>query len=200
MELGRNKVGEEKKAREATRVVRSDSEIAGLLERAIGGESEAFGEIYDIYLDRIYRYVFHHVRDKMIAEDVAEEVFLKAWKRLASCKGREQTFLAWLYRIAHNQMIDHLRSRQRLLSTEMDDMGDVDGPETEVEAKLEWQEVLKAVSRLPESQKQVITLKFAEGMDNREIGVIMGRRQGAVRVLQMRALATLRRSLARQER
>ncbi|MFH1087609.1 MAG: sigma-70 family RNA polymerase sigma factor [Chloroflexota bacterium] len=179
--------------------MRSDSEIAGLLERAIGGESEAFGEIYDVYLDRIYRYVFHHVRDKMMAEDVTEEVFLKAWERIESCKGREQTFLAWLYRIAHNQMIDHVRSRQKYLSADMDNVPDTDDLETEVEAKLEWQEVLEAISCLPERQKQVITLKFAEGLDNREIGLITGKRQGAVRILQMRALATLRRSLARQK-
>ena len=175
-----------------------ESEIVGLVERAAGGDVEAFGELYSIYLDRIYRYVFHQVKDKMTAEDITEEVFVKAWKAIGSCKGRGRTFSPWLYRIAHNQLIDNLRSRRKYLPTEMETLAETGGPELGVEEKLERQELLATISHLPHNQKQVIILKFIEGLDNLEIGRIMGKSQGAVRVLQMRALVTLRQRLGRK--
>jgi len=175
-----------------------ESEIVGLVERAAGGDVEAFGELYSIYLDRIYRYVFHQVKDKMTAEDITEEVFVKAWKAIGSCKGKGRTFSSWLYRIAHNQLIDNLRSRRKYLPTEMETLAETGGPELGVEEKLERQELLATISHLPHNQKQVIILKFIEGLDNLEIGRIMGKSQGAVRVLQMRALVTLRQRLGRK--
>ncbi len=201
MALVRSKVIEENKAQEAAKTVTYDqSESVRLVKRAVGGDFEAFGELYNIYLDRIYRYVFYQVRDKMTAEDVTEEVFLKAWKAIKSCKGKEQTFSSWLYRIAHNQVIDNLRSQRKYLSTEMESLAEVNGPELEAEGKQERQEMLETISCLPQNQKQVIILKFIEGLDNQEIGKIMGKSQGAIRVLQMRALATLRQRLSREKR
>jgi len=191
-----NKYREGERAQATAGTVSGDQpEITGLVERASGGDFEAFGELYSIYLDKIYRYVFYQVRDKMIAEDITEEVFLKAWKAIGSCKGKEQTFSAWLYRIAHNHVIDNLRSQRKHLSTEMEALAEVSGPELRVEEKLERQETLAAISHLPQNQKQVIILKFIEGMDNREIGHVMGKSQGAIRVMQMRALAALRQRL-----
>ena len=167
--------------------------ILALVGRATGGDVDAFGDLYSIYLDAIYRYVFYHVRDKMTAEDIVEEVFVKAWKAIDSCKGKERTFSSWLYRIAHNQIVDKSRSAQRRLAIEVEaeslpETGDV---EKETEARLEWEETLEAISRLPEKQKEIIILKFVEGMDNREIEDITGKSQNAIRVLQMRALNTL---------
>jgi len=131
----------------------------------------------------------------MAAEDATEEVFLKAWKAIDSCKGKEQTFLSWLYKIAHNHIIDYFRSRQKYVAKTMDYMSEVSNPESEAEQELEWQDLLEEISYLPDNQKQVIILKFTEGLDNREIGRFMGKSQGAIRVLQMRALTTLRRRL-----
>jgi len=205
MKMVRNKVRDKNKAQEAARIIAPEQpETLGLVKRATGGDFEAFGELYSIYLDRIYRYVFYQVKDKMTAEDVTEEVFLKAWKAIGSCKGKELTFSPWLYRIAHNHIIDYLRSRQKYLSkkysaTEVGDIAEVGGPEPEAEAKLEWQELLETISCLPQNQKQVLILKFAEGLDNREISHIMGKSQGAIRVLQMRALAALRRRLSSEK-
>jgi len=167
--------------------------IVKLVDRAASGDLEAFGELYSEYLDRIYRYIFYRVRNTMIAEDITEEVFVKAWKSIYSCKGRGHTFLSWLYRIAHNQVVDNFRSRRKEdLSVETEELADVSVIETGVEANLEWQEVLGLIAALPQNQAQVITMKFIEGLDNCEIGRIMGKSQGAVRILQMRALATLR--------
>ena len=194
----RNKREENKAQATAEAVTHEQSKILRLVERAGGGDFEAFGNLYSIYLDRIYRYVFYQVRGKMIAEDITEEVFVKAWKAIGSCKGKEQTFSSWLYRIAHNQVIDNLRSKRKQLSLEMETVDKVSGPELEVEAELERQELLGLIACLPQNQRQVIILKFIEGLDNCEIGQVMGKSQGAVRVLQMRALARLRRELSRE--
>jgi len=188
--------GENRASEVARSVTGGQSEVVRLIKRAAGGNFEAFGELYNIYLERIYRYVFYQVRDKMTAEDLTEEVFLKAWKSIDTCRGKEQTFSSWLYRIAHNHVIDNLRSQRKYLSADMEALAEVSSPELGEEGKLERQEMLEVISDLPQNQKQVIILKFIEGLDNREIGQIMGKSQGALRVLQMRALATLRQRLS----
>jgi len=170
--------------------------VAGLVKKAAGGDFGAFGEIYNIFLERIYRYVFYQVRDRMTAEDLTEEIFLKAWGAIGSCKGKERTFSSWLYRIAHNQVIDNLRSQRRYLSVDVEALAEVNSPEPEEGRKIEQQEMLDAISELPQNQKQVIILKFIEGLGNREIEQVTGKKQGAIRVLQMRALATLRQRLS----
>ncbi|MDP2932463.1 MAG: sigma-70 family RNA polymerase sigma factor [Chloroflexota bacterium] len=188
----RNKVGGENQA--TVTLTDGESEICRLVDRAATGDFEAFGELYSLYLDRIYRYVFYQVKDRMTAEDVTEEVFVKAWQAIDSCKGKGQTFSPWLYRIAHNQVIDNIRGQRKTVSTDVDIAGD-DDPELETEGKLERERLLAAISGLSQSQQQVIMLKFIEGMHTRQIGQIMGKSQGAVRILQMRALARLRQKL-----
>ncbi len=181
----------------ATAGIGDQTEILALVGRATGGDIDAFGDLYSIYLDPIYRYVFYHVKDKMTAEDITEEVFIKAWKAIDSCKGKERTFSSWLYRIAHNQTIDRLRSMQKRLAMEVQpqSLPETTDVKNETEARLEYEETLEAISCLPEKQKQIIVLKFVEGMDNREIEQITGKSQNAIRVLQMRALNTLWRRL-----
>jgi len=189
----RLKVREESKAQETRETVTySETAIARLIESATGGDFGAYGELYGIYLDRIYRYVFYQVKDKMTAEDLVGEVFVKAWKAIGSYKGKSQAFSAWLYRIAHNHLIDDFRKRRKLTSLEMETPAETGNPEQEAEGKLVQQELSEAINDLPQNQKQVILLKFIEGLDNSEIGKIMGKSQGAIRVLQMRALAALR--------
>jgi RNA polymerase sigma-70 factor (ECF subfamily) len=196
----RNNNREDEKAQESRGTGSPEQpEIVSLVQKAVGGDFEAFGELYSIYLDRIYRYVLYQVRDKMMAEDLTEEVFYKAWKAIKSCKGREQTFSAWLNRIAHNHVIDGFRSGRNRLSIEMVTLAEVKDPSLEVEGKLGREELLKIITWLPKNQQQVIILKFLEGLDNQEIGQVMGKSQGAVRVLQMRALATLRQTMSREQ-
>jgi len=206
----RLKVKEENKVEavsETTTYPRTD--LAELLERAASGDFEAFGEVYAIYLDRIYRYVFYQVKDKMAAEDLTEEIFVKAWGAIRSYKGGKMSFSTWLYRIAHNHVIDYFRARRPHVSLDREVLSNVEildnvvdpevGPEQEVERRLTQQEVLELVSSLPADQKQVIILKFIEGLDNRAIEQITGKRQGAIRVMQMRALATLRQKLSKEQ-
>ena len=171
------------------------SQITELIDQAAGGNLKAFGEIYKIYLDRIYRYVFYQINDKMTAEDITEEVFLKAWKAIGTCKGKEKTFSSWLYRIAHNQLMNTLRDNNRITSLENQTPGKFADSKQEINTNIEYQELLKTISDLPKNQKQIIILKFIEGLDNREISKITGMREGAIRVSQMRALATIREKL-----
>jgi RNA polymerase sigma-70 factor (ECF subfamily) len=188
-----NTVREDKKT-EVTAAAKTydQSEVISLVKEAAGGNIQAFGHLYRIYLDQIYRYVFYHVNDKMTAEDITEEVFLKAWKAIKSCKGRGKTFSSWLYRIAHNHMVNTLRDNNRITYLANDREIQITDPTRQAELNIECQEMLKAIDCLPENQKQVIILKFIEGLDNREISKIIGKSEGAVRITQMRALTKLR--------
>jgi len=194
------KVLKKGRARKTSEAISYDEAgITRLVEKAAGGDFEAFGELYNIYLDRIYRYVFYQVKDKMTAEDLIEETFVKAWKAIGSYRGKGQAFSSWLYRIAHNCLVDYFRKSQKRRSLDIEIATVAASTEQELERKAVRQELLEAISCLRDNQRQVIILKFIEGLDNREIGQIMGKSQGAIRILQMRALATLRKRLSSEE-
>jgi len=197
MDAVRYRVKEENKAQEiSTTVTYTETELSRLVEWAIDGSIEAFGELYSMYLDKIYRYVFYQVKDRMTAEDLTEEIFVKVWEALGRYKQKSSTFSAWLYRIAHNHVIDYFRTRRQHQALEEEIPATVIGPEQEVEEKLMQQELSEAISYLPPLQRQIIILKFIEGLDNREIAHITGKREGTIRVIQMRALRALRQKLS----
>lgn len=172
--------------------------ITDLVKKSADGDFKAYGKLYELYLDRIYRYVFYQVKDKMTAEDVTEEIFLKAWHAIGSYRGKGQSFSAWLYRIAHNHIIDDFRTKREFVSLDLEALLAVADPDAGAEKLLTQEEVSELVSCLPPQQKQIITLKFIEGLDNPEIAEVTGKSQGAIRIMQMRALATLRRRLTRE--
>ena len=180
----------------AAAITHDQAKIEGLVKRAAGGNFQDFGELYSIYLDRIHRYVFYQVKDRMTAEDLTEEIFLKAWEAIGRYKQKKLAFSAWLYQIAHNYIIDYFRTRRQHLELQEATLAATDNPEQETEQKLMQQELAEVISYLPPQQRQVIILKFIEGLDNREIARIMKKREGAVRVMQMRALTALRQKLS----
>ena len=192
----RNNSAEEKAHATDKSLTPEQDKVVRLVEKAIRGDFAAFGELYGVYLDRIYRYVFYQVKDKMTAEDVTEEVFLKAWRAIKSCRGKERTFSSWLYRIAHNNVIDIFRSQQKKWTVDVETVAELNQPAVEIETELDHQEILNSLTDLPPKQRQVIILKFIEGLDNLEIERIIGKSQGAIRVLQTRALAKLREKLS----
>ena len=171
-----------------------------LLSRLRRSDSAAFGEIYTNYIGRIYRYVFYQVKDDMLAEDIAEEVFLRAWRNLNSYKGGGASFSSWLYQIAHNLVIDNFRAGKKIAAMKKEIVDDTDSPEAAAESNWQKQQLLNVVDTLPEQQKQLILLKFIEGMDNEEIAQVTGKSQGAIRIMQMRALASLRQRLETKAR
>jgi RNA polymerase sigma-70 factor (ECF subfamily) len=190
-----NKVREAKKYQAVSPRQYSQNEIKELVIKASCGNFSAFGTLYEIYLDRIYRYVYYQINDRMAAEDITEDVFVKAWKSIQSCRGREATFSAWLYRIAHNHLVNILRRENKQTSIEKVELVEIDDAEEKYQASVDYRDLLVNIRALPPKQKQVLVLKFVEGMDNREISEITGKKEGAIRVLQMRALTTLRKKL-----
>jgi len=169
--------------------------VRRLVDRAKVGDAEAFGGLYDRFQPEIVRYLTHRTRDADAAEDLAQQVFLKAWQAIPRYEDRGVPFKAWLYRMAHNQMVDHFRSRRPT-----SDLEGLDLPvESEAETLLldgEMQEALKgALERLTEDHRQVLVLRFLMEKSAREIGEIMGRKEVTIRGLQMRALQSLRREI-----
>ena len=171
-------------------------EEESLVRRAQAGEASAFASIYERYFDRVYRYILLRVGSRMDAEDLTEQVFLKALEKMGSFRWRGVPFSAWLFRIAHNQMVDHLRRRGR----DMPLLGDeepaaADDPQAALERKLSMEELSAAVGRLTELQRQVVALRFAAGLSVAETARAVERSEGAVKALQHSALASLRRHM-----
>lgn len=173
---------------------RDPAREAQLIERAIKGDPDAFARLYDSYVDAIYRFVFFRIRDERGAEDLTSQVFLKAWEKLDSYELRNVPFGAWLFRIARNAVIDHYRAHRESTSLESDDATWLKAPQdvdAEVESKIDTEWLLATLSQLTEDQRQVLTLKFIEGLSTQEIAQVMGKREGAIRALQMRGLQAL---------
>jgi RNA polymerase sigma-70 factor, ECF subfamily len=169
-----------------------------LVLQAQAGNSEAFGQLYDAYMERIYRFVYFRVEDQQTAEDITSQVFLKAWSNLDRFSFSRTPYLAWLYTIAHNAVIDHYRTRK--VTTALDDV-QLSQPdhseivENEIDLTAEMQSVKVALQALTDDQQKVLTLKFIEGMSNNEIARHLGKREGAIRALQMRGLQALAKQL-----
>ena len=169
-----------------------------LVLQAQDGNSEAFGQLYDAYMERIYRFVYFRVEDQQTAEDITSQVFLKAWNNLDRFSFSRTPYLAWLYTIAHNAVIDHYRTRK--VTTALDDVqlsqqDHAEAVENEIDQTSEMKLVKEALQMLTDDQQKVLTLKFIEGMSNHEIASHLGKREGAIRALQMRGLQALAKQL-----
>jgi RNA polymerase sigma-70 factor (ECF subfamily) len=169
--------------------------IVALVDRAKDGDADAFGTLYDRFLPEILRYLTHRTGDEEVAQDLAQQVFLKAWQAIPRYQHRGIPFRAWLYRMAHNQMVDYFRSRRH--TADVDEIEVPEAPEAEDRVLLlETRDRLKiAMERLSEDHRQVLVLRFLMEKSAREIGEAMGRKEVTVRGLQMRALQALRREI-----
>lgn len=170
-----------------------------LVEAAIAGDAEAFGLLYERHVNDVFTYLYYRLGDRTTAEDLASEVFLRAWQKIGEYRYRGLPFVAWLYRIAHNLLIDHRRRESRRpsvpLGTVTEIQDGVDGPSSISEA-LTRVDLQTAVARLSDDQQQVIVLRFILGMSPDEIARVLGKTRGAVEALQHRALKNLRRLVA----
>ena len=163
-----------------------------LIQQAAAGDTTAFGEIYTRYLDMIYRYVYYRVGDNHDAEDLTEQVFLKAWKSIQTYKDQGVKFSSWLYRIAHNMVIDFHRKCAADSKMEQDYVMDEDLTTQFRKHDLEEASALsQAIATLTEEQQQIILLRFIEGLSHAEAARIMNKTEGACRMLQNRALVEL---------
>jgi len=179
-----------------------DSYVVELVDRVVAvRDARAFGELYDRFVERVYRYVYFRTGSHTEAEDLTEQVFLKAWEAIGRYRWQGRPFLAWLYRLAHNAHIDHVRSQRPTTSLTNDQRPlDLASPSASVELgrTLDAEVIAGALAELTIDQQQVIVMKFIEGLDNERIAQLMDKREGAIRALQMRALMSMRRVLERQ--
>ena len=160
---------------------------------AKAGDAEAFGHLYETYLDRIYRYIYFRVTDEQTAEDLISQVFTKAWENLDRYQPSGRPFIAWLYTIAHNTVIDHYRTRKDTVAIEntLSLASDAPSPDEQVELHFEADNLRAALQTLTPEQQQVVVLKFIAGMTTDEIAAQLQKSAGAIRALQMRALQAL---------
>jgi RNA polymerase sigma-70 factor (ECF subfamily) len=173
-----------------------------VLTRAAQGDREAFGQLYERYIDRIFNYVYYRTGNLHDAEDLTARVFQRAMNHIQNYKDRGVPFSAWLYRIAHNLVANWHRDRSRRQEIPINDVPVLpskgDHPERNLVRSQEQELLLRFIRRLPAERQHLLILKFVENLSNAEIGAIMGRSEGAVKSLYHRTLLALRDQLADQ--
>jgi RNA polymerase sigma-70 factor (ECF subfamily) len=178
----------------------SDTELVELAK----GSKEAFGVLYERYVEKIYKYIYYRTGNHHDAEDLTAGVFFRAMAHIEGYTERGVPFQAWLYRIAHNLMANWHRDRGRRKIIPLEDFVNsglpFDAPDIATEDKEERDALLAAVSRLPDERQQLLMLKFISHLSNAEIGQIMERTEGAIKSLYHRTLIALREDMEMQSR
>ena len=162
-------------------------------------DAAEFAQLYDAYVDKIYRYIYYKIGSSTQAEDLTSEVFVKAWQARGRYQWSRCPFSAWLYRIAHNLVVDHYRTTHETVPIDgVQSFDPSDMVEELAEHHLDSEMLRSAMQRLTHDQKQVILLRFMEEYETDEVAQIMGRGPTAIRALQHRALLSLCRILRRE--
>jgi len=174
------------------------------LVRQAATEPDAFGELYERHVRKIYNYIYYRTGNQEDAEDLTARVFQRALKHVANFQDQGVPFSAWLYRIAHNLVANWHRDRSRRPVVPLEDHMFLRGggahPEMETIALEERQMLLMAVQHLPPERQQLLILKFVERLSNAEIGAIMDRTEGAIKSLYHRTLNALRDEVRKLEK
>jgi RNA polymerase sigma-70 factor (ECF subfamily) len=173
-----------------------------ILSLASQGDRNAFGQLYERYVERIFNYVYYRTGNTHDAEDLTARVFQRAMNHIQKYTDRGVPFSAWLYRIAHNLVANWHRDRSRKQEIPLDDLPILptkgDHPERNLVRSQEQDSLLRMIRKLPAERQNLLILKFVEDMSNAEIGAIMGRSEGAVKSLYHRTLLALRDQLEDQ--
>ena len=170
-----------------------------IVSRAIKGDGEAFTQLYEEHLDKIYRYVYLKVGSQSEAEDLTQEVFVKALEAIGSYKWRNLPFGSWLFRIAHNQVVDYFRKQGKVEKTALDDditLVSESNPALTAERELQIEEVIKCIGKLSPAQRDVISLRFGSELSTTEVAEVLGKNTGTVKALQYNAIVALRKMLS----
>ena len=173
----------------------SSQELVDLAEKAKLYEPEALSRLFDLYFEKLRRYMYYKTGSLERAEDLAAEVLTKGIESIGSFKDRGGTIGAWLFGIARNLLAREREAAGKAEMVELEDqllLEEEEQPERVVLVKLSNEELYRALSRLPDEQREVVLLRFMEGYDARTVGEIMGRKPGAVRALQFRAVQALK--------
>ena len=162
------------------------------------GNADAFGKLYLKYIDPIYRFVYYKVgQDKDIAEDLTETVFFKAWKSVGSLKDNKANIRAWFYKIARNTVIDYFRTKDESVSLDeaIDAKDNGKTLEEKIHEKLTIEKIKQEMKNLTGIQREVIILRFIEGLSCKEAGEILNKDEASVRAIQYRGIQELRKNL-----
>ena len=170
-----------------------------LIRRAQQRDPMALTQIYEENFDKIYRYIVLKIGERTEAEDMTQQVFLNAIKSISSYKYQKGTpFSAWLYRIAHNQVVDYLRKKSKRATVPLEESLASGGsdPSSEVERSLEIERLVACTKQLTKAQQEVISLRFVGELSIAQVAKIMGKSEGAIKALQHSAIVSLRKVLA----
>ncbi len=171
------------------------SRLIALVELARGGDSEAFGQLYDHYHVSVYRFVYYRVGSATLAEDLTSETFFRALRSMGSFRWQGKDFGAWLMTIARNLTTDHFKAGRTRLEYATEDMSPHDsateGPETSVLASIANETLLAALTELPHEQQECLIMRFLQGLSIAETAKVLGRSDGAVKQLQLRGVRNL---------
>jgi len=167
-----------------------------LISMATTGNPEAFGALYEKYIDQIYNYIYYRTSNGKDAEDLCSRVFIRALHHIERYEDRGYPFSAWLYRIAHNLVVNWYRDREKSEEISLSEQYPPPTMNGSVEERIEKEDekdsLLRILSSLPEDRKELLILKHVEGLTNFEIGQIMDRSEGAIKALYHRTLESLR--------
>src|SRR6476659_3595973 len=178
-----------------------DEAVERLVAAAKAGDPEAFGSLFDAYYGPVYRYVASRVGRPSDAEDLAQLVFVKVLESLPRYEQRGIPFGGWLFRLARNVVIDHVRTRREHVTLDVivEKSSDDQGPDELAVLRQEMDSIAHALRRLTPEQREAVELRFFAGLSAKEAAEAMGRQEGTVRGLQFRAIAALRRELDIEE-
>jgi RNA polymerase sigma-70 factor (ECF subfamily) len=181
---------------------KSHTDEKDLIERA-KSDSDAFGELYEKYFDRIYSYIYYRTGNIHDAEDLTARVFFRAIKHIGNYKDQGAPFSAWLYSIARNLLANWYRDNSKRIMIPIDAVAHqqiTDGPELQSELVENKEALIAAIRRLPEDRQDLLILKYVNKQSNAEIGLILGRSEGAIKSLYHRTLLSLRNDLQETSR
>jgi RNA polymerase sigma-70 factor (ECF subfamily) len=181
-----------------TTVAIPQAEVQALVARAQQGDQDAFATLYDTYSKKIHSYLRYHLNNRAeVAEDLAADVFLKALEKINSYQFNGVPFSAWLYRIAHNHLIDFLRAQPKKQGLSLDECMGVDDPSAEksLDHTLNTQQLSGAFEGLTEDQRQVIVFRFLQDRSIADTARLMSKNEDAIKQLQVRALRNMRKVL-----
>lgn len=178
----------------------SETTVRNLVKKARGRDPEAFGLLYDEYVDQIFRYIYYKVGNFTEAQDLTGQTFLKSFENIDSYEMRDVAFSSWLYRIAHNLVVDFFRRESKRENVPIEEQpptpSNRGNPVETVLADLESERLYKAMRKLTHNQREVLVLKFIDNLSNNQVAEIMGISVGAVKSTQKRGLLSLNRILS----
>ena len=180
----------------------TDGQERDIVQRARSGNEQALAELYDLYFPRIYRYVLARTGNPAEAEDITEEVFVRVLGAIGAFQWRQAPFAAWLFRIAHNQLVSHARkngARRRETPLAASIADPAPDPLTRVEDRLSLEHIFDLARALPQAQREVLWLRFASDLSVSDTARALGKQENNVKVLQHKAIARLQKLVVQSE-